>query len=211
MGNALAGARQFSFRAHTTVDDVLDTGQIVQTSTDRTIRVRRPNGIYADVRGGAVDRSALYDGKTLTVFDRVENAYARIDAPPTIDEMLDYVMAEYGINLPLADFVLSDPYASLIEEVTSGTHAGRHTAGIHDCHHLAFQQQSVDWQVWIDAGAVSVPRKVVITYKLEPGAPQFSALIEDWNLSSAISDDDFTLELPAGARPVEMEELIEPD
>ena len=27
-----------------------------------------------------------------------------------------------------------------------------------------FQQEVIDWQVWIDAGEVPVPRKVVITY-----------------------------------------------
>ena len=40
------------------------------------------------------------------------------------------------------------------------------------CHHLAFEQATIDWQLWIDAGKDPLPRKLVITYKTEDEVPQ---------------------------------------
>ena len=51
------------------------------------------------------------------------------------------------------------------------------------CHHLAFAQEHVDWQVWIEDGAQPLVRKFVITYKDEPGAPQYTAIFFDWKLN----------------------------
>ena len=57
-----------------------------------------------------------------------------------------------------------------------------------NCHHLAFTQENVDWQVWIQDGPQPFIRKFVITHKNEPGAPEFTALITHWDLTQRIAD-----------------------
>lgn len=47
------------------------------------------------------------------------------------------------------------------------------------CHHFAFVEQDIDWQIWIEDGTQWVPRKLVITYKTLPGAPQSTAVLSD--------------------------------
>jgi hypothetical protein len=39
------------------------------------------------------------------------------------------------------------------------------------CEHVAFRNFDTDWQLWIEAGAHPVPRKMGITSKTINGAP----------------------------------------
>ncbi len=84
--------------------------------------------------------------------------------------------------LPLADLLYSDPYAVLMAGVTYGRYLGIHQAAGVACHHLAFSQATIEWQIWIDAGDKPLPRKLVISYVQEPGEPQYSAVIRRWTL-----------------------------
>ena len=72
------------------------------------------------------------------------------------------------------------------------------------CHHLAFRQEGVDWQVWIAEGADPLPRKVVITYKDLPDAPQFVALLDKWNLADQQPAKVFEFTAPDGAKRIEL-------
>ena len=65
----------------------------------------------------------------------------------------------------------------------------------------------IDWQIWIDAGTQMVPRKVVITYKKEPGQPQFTSVLSDWDFSVRLPDRLFVFEAPEGAVPMDLEEV----
>src|SRR5262249_33215253 len=79
------------------------------------------------------------------------------------------------------------------------------------CHHLAFTQDNIDWQVWIQDGPQPVIRKFVITHKNEEGAPQFTALIREWNFTSRIADSSFVFYPPAGTTKIQMRnDSVEP-
>ncbi len=58
--------------------------------------------------------------------------------------------------------------------VQRGEYLGIHEAAGVPCHHLAFEQATIDWQLWIDAGKDPLPRKLVITYKTEDEVPQYT-------------------------------------
>ena len=76
-------------------------------------------------------------------------------------------------------------------------------AGI-PCHHLSFQQETIDWQLWIDAGPQPLPRKLVIAYKTEDDVPQYEVTIRKWNLAADVPDALFEFEPPPGAKKVEL-------
>ena len=210
MSKSLEYADAFSFSAHTSTDEALGTGQVVQFSTDRRVLVRRPDSLFVESDGDRIDRRVWYDGDTLTILDEAQNVYAATSAPSTIDRTLDFGMREYGVNVPLADFVVAEPYGSLMKNVRSGQYVGLHDVDGHACHHLAFRQESIDWQIWIDSEQQSLPRKFVITYKTEPGSPQFVAILDGWDLSPAVPDAAFAFAPPTGANRVEMDSLIVP-
>jgi hypothetical protein len=109
-----------------------------------------------------------------------------------------------GIDLPLIDLAMSDPYQNATAKVQGSRYYGISPVLGVPCHHLAFTQENVDWQVWIEDGPQPLIRKFVITQKNEPGAPEFTALITRWNMTDRIADSDFVFERPKGASKIEM-------
>jgi len=171
--------------------------------------VRRPNRIRADYWGDLRKNSFWYDGKSVTILYTDKNLYSTFSAPKVIDEACDFAMEKYGLSIPIADLVYSDPYAVLIENVRSGFYEGLHMVNGIRCHHLAFTQENIDWQIWIEDGPQAVPRKLVITHKDLPGWPQYIAVLSDWNFSVRLPDILFTFETPDNAEQIEFLEVQE--
>jgi len=76
--------------------------------------------------------------------------------------------------------------------VENGRYFGVDSVLGYNCHHLAFTQDNIDWQVWIEDGPLPLIRKFVITHKNEPGEPEFTALIKSWDFSDRIADSDLS-------------------
>jgi hypothetical protein len=211
MGEFLARLLHFALEAEETFDELPDGELRRQLTNVRRIAVERPNHFAADVTGDTLNRASWYDGRTVTVLDKEHNVYATIEVPATIDATLDKLQDEYGVVLPLADILYSDPYAVLMAGVTYGRYLGIHQAAGVPCHHLAFSQPTIEWQIWIDAGEKPLPRKLAISYVNEPGEPQYSAVIRRWNLDSAVPAGLFTFEAPEGAQKVDAKDMARPE
>ena len=133
--------------------------------------------------------------------------YSSVEVPDNIDEALDYVAENYGIAPPLISLAKTNPLEILNEMATSGFYVGlNHVRGI-PCHHLAYTTEEVDVQLWIDNGLTPLIQKIVITYKLEPGKPQFVAYFTDWNFSPHLPDSVFTFFKPKNALLVPMKKI----
>jgi hypothetical protein len=207
MSEFLAKLPRFAFEADEVFDEIPDGELRQQLSNTRRVALERPNHAAADVNGDTLARATWYDGKTVTVLDKEHNTYAVLEAPPTIDGTLDMLEDEYGVVMPLKDILFSDPYAVLSEGITYGRYLGLHQAAGVACHHLAFSQETIEWQIWIDASDQPVPRKVVITYVNEPGEPQYTAVIRRWRLEGPVPDGLFTFEAPEGALKIDAKSM----
>lgn len=203
MGSLLSGAKTFSFKSHSTIDQSLDNGQAVQVARNQRVVVRRPDRLAAVIDADLEDLNYWYDGKRVTVLNRRDNAYSSIDAPPTIDATLDMLAKKYGLVVPLADLLFDDPYQSLMTSARAGVYIGTGYVFETKCDHLAFRQPGVDWQIWIEQGDKPVPRKVVITYKELPARPQYTSYLSDWNLNADVKDEQFVPKIPQDAKKVE--------
>jgi hypothetical protein len=209
MGQYLKSAETFTFHAEITHEEVLESGRKLQYSASNNIMVRRPNRIRADYRGDLRKSSFWYDGKSVTLLHTDKNLYSIFSAPKDIDATIDFAVEKYGVSIPIADLAYSDPYAVLIENVESGFYEGLHMVNGIMCHHLAFTQENIDWQVWVEDGPQAVPRKIVITRKDLPGWPQYIAVLSDWDFSVRLPDILFTFEAPADAEQIEFLEVQE--
>jgi hypothetical protein len=207
MGDYLAQAQFFSVNAEIWQDVQLASGQRAQAGRTVDLQVRRPNRFHAEVRSTRRNRGLYYDGKTITLLNRVENFYGSIPAPGALDEALDVACERFGITMPLEDLIVSDPYQNAIRKAVSGTDLGPVTVLGVPCEHLAFSQGMVDWQIWIEAGAKPVPRKIVITYKDEDGAPQYTAIFSNWDFETKLPDFLFNFEPPSGAAKISVQEI----
>jgi hypothetical protein len=199
----LAHTRAFSFSGEIWREHVDEAGQKIQFSRTVEMDVRRPHGLRLEISSPLSARGFWYDGRTLTILDRKNNFYSTTAMPPTLDKAVD-AAHDRGIDLPLIDLAMSDPYTNATARVQQGKYYGTSPVLGVPCHHLAFTQENVDWQVWIEDGPQPLIRKFVITYKNEPGAPEFTALITRWDMTDRIADSDFVFERPTGASKIDM-------
>ncbi len=203
MGTYLAGASEFSFRADVTYDAVSPDEPKLQYGGVARVALRRPNQLHVEYDGDEDARTVVIDGQTFTFHDREKDVYAQTDVPSPIDAAIDQAFEQYGFSVPIADLVYTDPYRTLIENAQSGSLVGRYAVDGVECDHLVFTQEVIDWQIWIEVGPRPVPRKLIITYKTEPGSPQYAARLSDWDFAPRFSDDYFQFDSPTSATEIE--------
>jgi hypothetical protein len=210
MSHSLASAKALRFRAHDMVDQMMDNGQKLQYSRTLDVATRRPGAVRVSVNGDAEQVEYAYAEGKLTIVNERERCWTVQEVPRTTDEMFDFLAERYGITAPLADLLFTDPYQAMTGRVRVGQYLGLHLVGQTKCHHLAFRQEGIDWQIWIEDTDRAVPRKVVITYKELPGQPQFIALLDEWDLSADLPDATFNLAVPSGYKRVDLQPTSTP-
>jgi hypothetical protein len=203
MGDYLKAASQLSFHADITHDDLLPTGQKLQLGATYQAAVRRPDRVFTEYVSDTDARRLWYDGKTVTLYDPQLDVYATEPSQGTIDSMVEHLTKEVGFAPPLSDFMTNDPATTLRQNVLYGFVAGPAQVDGVTCQHLAFVEENIDWQIWIENGARVVPHKLLITYKKLPGAPQFTAVLSDWDLATRLPDSLFVAQAPASATRIE--------
>ena len=185
-----------------TMDEVLKTGEKIQYSHVRKLKISEPKQFWIESTGDITNTTIWKDDKTFTLLDRANNVYGQVAAPGTIDETMDMLVDKYGVTTPLADLLSNDLFSVLMKNVKTCRYLGIHyTEGI-KCHHIAATQNNIDWQIWVDAGDVPRLRKIVITYKQKPGAPQYTAVIKSINEVSQFPENTFTFKAPEGAKKI---------
>jgi len=113
--------------------------------------------------------------------------------------------------LPGADLLLGNVHDTLMADVIDAKHIGRGVIGGVECEHLAFRNQDIDWQLWVEVGANPIPRKLVITSKAVGGAPQYTLVIKDWKTNVPVEEATFAFKAPEGAKKLELDALANLD
>jgi hypothetical protein len=203
MCDYLKNLQQFSVQAEITEDVLLTSGQRIQYARTVEASVRRPDRLRAESVGDMANRLLIYDGKTVTLLDRDKNFYTTIPAPADIDAALEHGVQAFNLRAPLADLIYTKAYENLTAGVVSGFYVGLSKVQGVPCHHLAFKQQDIDWQIWIEDGQTPLPRKFLITDKKAQGL-QFTAVFTKWNTSPQFEDGLFTFVAPEKAEKIDI-------
>jgi len=199
----LAGVQQFSLVTHSTIEAVLESGQKIQFDSDSAAAVQRPNRLYAARLGDLVDQEFFYDGKTLTLHDIDSGYFATVEAPDTLEGMLDFARDSLDITAPAGDLLYSNAYELLMEGVQSGFVVGEAVIEGVLCDQLAFSKPGIDFQIWIARGDQPLPLKMVVTSRDVLSAPQFTVLIREWEIEAEISPETFVFDKPENAEAIE--------
>ncbi len=199
----VAAQNRFTVSTRNTLEVVLASGQKIQFEHAAKQSMRRPDRMRAERTGDLVQQVFYYDGKSLTMTDPATKHYATVDAPPTVEEMLDFARTRLDIVAPASDLVYRNAYDILMTDVTQAFVVGKGFVEGVRCDHLAFRAPHVDWQIWIQEGKTPLPRKLVITTRDMPGEPQFSVVVTRWDLNPAFGPATFTYKPPPGARKAE--------
>lgn len=207
----IAAAQSFSLEAEIINEVPLDSGQRIQNIAILKTYVRRPDRLAA-VRHGEAPGSGnmYYDGKLFTLWNPKENVYAKWEAPATIDALFDTMQEKIGFTPPLSAILRGDAGTGKYKaNVLSATYVGRATVRGVDCHHLALGGEKVDLQMWI-AEDEPLLKRVVLTYKKKPSAPQWTATFLDWNFNAYLNDNLFAFDPPPGATRIEFTTVAKP-
>lgn len=196
-------AKQQSFRVHATrtLDLVLDNGQKIQADSDATVSVQRPNRIHVERKGLDMDQHIYYDGKNFSQY-RSTGFYVTLPAPATLDETLERAIDTLGIVPPGADLLFSDPYKVLTTDMVEASYIGRTLINGVACHHLAFRNTGVDWQIWVEDGKQPLPRKLAVIAPENAEDPQFVAYYPKWDLKPKFKANEFAFTPPKTATKI---------
>jgi hypothetical protein len=203
MANFLAKAQRLGVTVNCTYDVVQDSGQKIEFGERRELTLRRPDRARVEVtRRDGSRRGLLFDGTQLTAFDLDEKVYATVQKPGTLDAALAYYTQDLKMRLPLRDLFAADVPQKLKDVLGSARLVGNETLAGVATDHVAFRGDTADVQLWIARDGDPLPQRIVITYRLAEGQPQFEADFHGWTFTPDVPDSAFTFVPAAGAEKI---------
>ena len=206
MGAHLRSLKAFTVTADVTAEEVLDSGQKVETANTVEIAARIPNKLRVASSSATRGRTIYYDGKTVTIFAEKLKYYGSFAAPATIDETIEVAAKKYGLEIPLADLFFMGTDRFDTKSITEAIYVGPQRIGGVLCDQLAFRQPGVDWQICIERGKAPLPRKLVVTGTGGDAAQPVRRSILSWKAGSAPDAAAFTFVPPKGATRIAVTE-----
>lgn len=180
----------------------------------RQVRLRRPDRLWfhATTSGdSAQDLDVFYDGAGLTLMGNAQKVYARVDAPNTIDAMLDRVSERYDMPMPMADFLYSDPGQSFNTGEFKGGWVKRTPIDNAPCHEVHYTGQEIEFTLWLADDERALPCKADIIYTGRPGKPVSQMTFRNWSLGGSLPDGDFVAKVPPAYERIPIVERIPKD
>jgi len=202
MCDFLKSQQQFTYKAEIADDQVYYGDKKLQYEIDTETFVRRPDRLRVNAEGDLVDKQFYFDGKTITLYDKDHNVYGTFEVPADIESALEKAHKEFGVHVALTDLASPNLWELVSKRIKHSLYVGQSKIRGVLCHHLSFDGDNVQFQVWIDAGNQPLPRKVVLTHKNLPGSPQWTAYLSDWNFSPQLQDNLFAFTPPPGAEKI---------
>ncbi|MFV0436712.1 MAG: DUF2092 domain-containing protein [Desulfopila sp.] len=203
MGKYLNSLKSFTVTSEMSLDEVLLNGQKILVTGTTEYLTQLPNHLKVTSKIGEIglDNVYYYDGSTFTIYSLPEKYYTSFAAPATIGQLLDLAEDRYNVELPLRDLFWWSTAKARTEDIISASFIAISPVDGTPCNHYAFQQDDVDWQIWIENDDTPLPRRLVITSKLETGQPQYIARLT-WEVNPRIPGNAFIFTPPEGARKI---------
>ena len=202
------GAQQaIAFDYDAILEVVTKDRQKLQLASSGMVSLARPDKIRTTRSGGFVDMETVFDGKTLTLFGKNKNVYTRVEAPGTLDSLVNELQKKYDRPLPAADLILTRAYDEMTTDVTNVKDLGSGVVGGVECDYFAFRAKDVDWQIWVTQGARPRPCRYVITSTGIADGPQYTVQLRNWKTGSDVATTDFAFKPPSGAKQISIAEL----
>jgi hypothetical protein len=203
MSDYLASQKTISLSYDSDVEVLTSELQKIQFASSGQVLLSRPDKLHATRIGGYADVDFVFDGKTASVLGKNINAFIQLDAPGSLDQLVDKLRNEFSVALPGADLLVSNAFEVMSPDVLHAAHIGQGVINGFECEHLAFRNDETDWQLWVQTGNAPIPRKYVITSKTQVAAPQYTLVIRDWKTDAQPNADAFAFKAPEGAKKLD--------
>ncbi|MBW8636877.1 DUF2092 domain-containing protein [Hoeflea sp. WL0058] len=206
MSDYVGAQQRVHFDYNANLEVVTSDGQKLGVASSGTVTLERPDKLRATRKGGFADLEMLFDGTTVTLYGRAAKLYTQVQAPGTIDQLIDTLRDKYSFALPAADLLLSNPYDELMAEVTDIKDLGSGFIDDVECDHLAFRTKDVDWQIWIARGRDPYPCRYEIASKKVSQAPQYRIDVRNWKTEGQVPMTGFEFK-PGDATEVDIKTI----
>ena len=203
MANFLAKAPRLSVTVDCSFDVVQASGQKIEFGEVRAITLRRPDRVRIETtRRDGVRRGLIFDGKQITAFDLDQKVYATTPKPGATEAAFDFIKDDLDMRLPLSELFSSNFPQKISDMLGSARLVGEETLNGVATDHVALRGDTADLQFWIAREGDPLPQRLVITYRLAEGQPQFEANFRDWNLTPDVPDSAFAFTPAEGAQEI---------
>jgi hypothetical protein len=203
MAQTLAQAPGFSVTIRSDYDAIQEDGQSIAFSNKHLVSLKRPGQLRIDaVRSDGDQNMTLFDGKTLVAYKAHDKAYASVDKPGTVNDLVVYMVQDLHMTVPLARLLLTTLPQELDKMVQSASYVEKDVLMDAPADHIVASTADIDMQAWVTQGEQPLPRKIIITYKHARGQPQFRAELSDWNLAPVFKPELFTWSPPQGVERI---------
>lgn len=206
MSDYMASQKNFSFDYQSSLEVVTPEFQKLQFVSSGKVTAERPDKLRLSRTGGFADVDVSFDGKTLTIHGKNLDAYARVEQPGSIDDLIDRMDAA-GVQAPGADLLSADIIGLIMQDATDIRHIGGAQVAGMPAQYIAFRAPSYDGQIWIADGPQPIPLRYILTSKHVVQAPQYMLEIGNFKTGADVAAVDFNIKLPDGAKKVDMSEL----
>lgn len=203
MANVLASATGFSVNVRCEYDVVQPDGVKVTFGESRHVRLQRPSYFASDnVRSDGQRSELRFDGTAMTFVMPEQKVYSRVAFAGSVDEMVTHLVRDLRHGIPLARLMLVSLPEELKTLVKSTDYIERTTLANEPADHIVASLEQADLQAWITLGEQPRLLRVIITYRNEPGQPQFRADFADWQLSPTMKPAELSWSVPEGYEEV---------
>ena len=203
----VGSAKTLSFTAVTMYDVLSKSGIKTLHVVRQDIVLRRPRGLYSRFKNElGTTRQMWFDGETLTVFQENKNIFdvvtMNLSAKATNDDFLDALSERIGVSFPVINLLYSNLARNVRENVISGVYLGQRNMILDgtQAHHLSFESQNADWQIWVAVGDKPVILRMAVTYVTQAERPGFITFMSNWKVNGEVHASRFKPDLPKGAK-----------
>ena len=207
MSDYLAAQKAISIEYDSAFEVVTTDHQKLLLANSGVIHLNRPDKLRATRSSGFGDFEVVFDGKTVSMLSKYDKAYTQIDAPGSVDQLIDQLRDKFQKPIPGADLLSANVYDVLMADVIDIKDLGSGVIGGTECDHLGFRTKELDFQIWIAHGDRPYPCRYVITSKEVDQAPQFSIQVRSWSAGDDVAPVDFSFKAPADARKLETKDF----
>lgn len=196
----LAAAKSMKFTAVISYEAPSRFGPPLVYTTKSEVTMQRPDKLKIVTPGDGPASEFYFDGKAMMAFAPKENLVATADAPPTIDDTLQYAFHLAEIYFPFSDLIVTDPYAGLANGMQLAFYIGQSKViGETTTDMVAYASDDVFVQIWIGAED-KLPRKMRAVYRRDPLQLRHEMELSNWQLDLAVAPEEFVSEKAKDAK-----------
>jgi hypothetical protein len=120
MSDYVSSQKSIAATFNSDIEVITPERQEIQFDSSGHLQLNSPDKLPVSRTGGYTDVELFFDGKSFVVDNNKENMFNQVDASGSLDQLIEKIRRELGVDLPRADLVHSNPYQVLSADVLDG-------------------------------------------------------------------------------------------